>query len=779
MFGRDAECDAVVAHLERGERLVTVVGAGGIGKTRLAEEVAHRTRDVWPSGVSLVRLSSARDVPRSIARALGIPLPRSARAEKDTSLATLVEALCERSAMLIVLDDCDAVLEQVASFARACIDRATPVRLLVTTREHLDIAGERVVMVNPLTLDAAIRMFEARAAGDADDDVRALVERLDGIPLAIELAASRIRVMSPRELLSRLEERFRILKSDRRDLRERHLTLAGTLEWSWELSRPDERRAFACLGVFSGPFTLEAFEAVVGLEIESDPIDVASALLRKSLVTRIAGGGPARLSMLETLRAFARSKLSSLETRLPIERRHALFYVERAEEMAARTYGPNAEHALGELEADLPHVLAVFDRELTRTPDLVARVGVALSDLVLFRNAVDLRSPYFALARAAADEAGSGPLRIRARVLEARIALELGQPEAAEKQLTEALVLAADGPLEAEVLRGLGWARIALGRWGEAEASLERALSRHHAAGDGRGEADALAARGIARALQGELERAHVFLSAAHALHVASGDAIRRAKVAEMATLVGLSLEGDDLSTSPSIDVLLTSAEAHHAAGRLWRAALDLLRMAELASAAGDEEQAHSALARARLYAERANVPPTLCNLVARRTNAAFHPPTPGESANAAFHPPPPEGEGWGEGAYPQLEAPNAAAPSPWRIGAQARWMVTPDGTRTDLMRHGPVRRILHALATLHTTDKARALSAVELLESGWPGERVRYEAGMLRVYTAIRRLRKLGLEPILVTRDDGYLLDPGAHIVHAEAINAPASTAE
>jgi len=113
------------------------------------------------------------------------------------------------------------------------------------------------------------------------------------------------------------------------------------------------------------------------------------------------------------------------------------------------------------------------------------------------------------------------------------------------------------------------------------------------------------------------------------------------------------------------------------------------------------------------------------------------------------------------------ISAPSAPT---WRVGPEARWLSTPDGARTDLMRHGPVRRILHTLARLHTTERGRALSALELLEAGWPGERVRYEAGMLRVYTAIRRLRKLGLEAVILTRDDGYLLDPETRFVHDDA---------
>ncbi|WP_394833720.1 NB-ARC domain-containing protein [Pendulispora rubella] len=746
MFGRDAVCDDVVACFERGLRLVTLVGPGGIGKSRLAEEAAFRLRETWPTRT--VGLSASRDVSRSIARALGIKLGRTAQSEEDDSLTRLVDALRSHDPILIVLDDADAVLEQAASFARACREALPEIRLLVTTREPLGIAQEHVRALEPLPLEAAVAMFEARAAQTEGEDIRPLVERLDGIPLAIELAASRVRVMSPKELLVRLEERFRILKSDRRDLRERHLTLAGTLEWSWELSGPDERQAFACLGAFTGPLTLEAFEAVVGPELEGDPIDVASALLRKSLATRLGVRGPARLSMLETLRAFARSKLASLPAREEIERRHAMFYLGRAEHMAARTYGAGGAQALDELEADLPHLLAIFDREVTRTPEIAARIGVSLADLAFFRNAIDLHNPCITLTHRAADASGDAALRVRARVLGARIALELGQPDKAEKTLGEALGLAQGSPLEAEVLRSLGWARLALGRIDEAEEALGRAFEQHHAAGDARGEADALAAQGIARALRGEIDRAHVFLAAAHALHVTSGETIRRLKVVEMASLMGLNLETE--SAPPSMDDLRASAAAHHAAGRAWRAALDLLRVAELASAAGHDDDARTALETARRYAEEAHVPAALCDTVAHA--ARFSAPSPTNAADV-----------------PKREA---ADPTPqWQVGPEARWVVLPDGTRTDLTRHGPVRRILDALTTLHATDKGHAISAVDLLEAGWPGERVRYEAGMLRVYTGIRRLRKLGLEPILVTRDDGYLLDPAAHVVRGDAL--------
>ena len=756
LLGREREIEAALALFEGGARLVTLCGAGGIGKTRLAKEVARRAEALssLASNASLpafaCALADARDAAalhRGVARALSVRMRAGPRRGRDAP-AALASKLAAR-ALLLVLDDADAVVGPTAIFARRVLDLAPNVRLLVTSREPLRIEGERVIVMGPLDEDAAVSMFDARAerearAHDDRDDVRALVRALDGIPLAIELAARRAGMFPPGELLARLDERFRLLRSDRRDVPERHTALARTLEWSWELLEADERQAFACAGAFSGPFTLEAFEAVVAPEVTSDPVDLAEALLRKSLLARSEAPGAARLTTLDTLRAFARTKLAGASRGREVAERHARFYLERAERAADHAYGPAAEAALDALDADLPNLLGAFTGERAKEPAVAARIAVALADLIVLRDVVDLRSELFADACRAADESGEPILRARTRLLAAKIALEVGATAEAEAILTRAASIADQAALvdvAADARRSLGWALLASGRYEEAAAPLERALAHYGAPGivaATRGHADALAARGMLGCARGHVDEGHRDLALAHALHRASGDALRLAKVADMAKLVGLDLAPDVRATPAK---LRASAAEHRAHGRLWREAMDLFRLAAIESDAGRVEEAHALLGSARRSADEAGVPPELSSaLVASGATGSMSTRT-----------------------HAELGVPSCASASParWAVGAEGRSLVSPGGEPLDLTRHGALRRVLDALVTKRLASPGVALSADALLELAWPDERVRYDAGMLRVYTAVRRLRKLGLGGALLTRDDGYLLDP------------------
>ena len=498
LFGRDDDARAICALFAEGRRIVSLVGPGGIGKTQLAHEVARRLAPDLAAGAFLCELADAHDLEallRSVAKAASIgQLPSSAR---DPSCRAAVELIAKRlgarAPSLVVLDDADGVIEAAARLVRASVDAADGPRFLVTSREALGIEGERVFDVAPLARAAALAMFEDRADGGSwkPEQLDALVDQLDGLPLAIELAARRSRLVSPSDLLSRLGEVFRLLKTDRRDVAARHATLGATIEWSLTRLDTDERRAFACLGVFEGPFTVEAFEAVVGPLLASDPIDVAQALLRKSLVATAPAEGSARLTMLRTLRAFARERFATIDRadREAVEARHAAFYIERAETEAARTYGAGAEKALDALESDLPNLLRALEREKARRPDLAARAMFAIGDVVVLRNAVDLHSPIFREARAAADAHGDPSLRVRTRIVEAKVILEIASASDAEALLVEALAIAdaAHLPDAADVRRSLAWARIALGQADAALGVLEEALLAHRAAGSVRG----------------------------------------------------------------------------------------------------------------------------------------------------------------------------------------------------------------------------------------------------------------------------------------------------
>jgi predicted ATPase len=730
LLGREAECDAVLSRFRDGARVVTLTGPGGMGKSSVAREVGRRVAAGSALGEHDVVLCELADVTGlealllAVARAASVAPPAASARGKNA-----VEALAKRlatsatsatSRLMLVLDDADAVVGHAATFVRACLDASDGLRFVVTSREALGLEGERVHAVGPLAAAAALELFETRAGGASaasgawtKEQVATLVEHLDGLPLGIELAARRSRLVPPSDLLDRLEERFRLLKTDRRDVAARHATLSATIEWSLARLEPDEARAFAALGVFEGSFGVEAFEAVVGPRLAGDALDAAEALLRKSLIAAVESPGAARLTMLRTLRAFARERFGGFEAneRDATELAHATFYVTRAEDAASRAYGPGAELALDALEIDVPNLLAAFEREKLRRPELAARAVAAMADVVVLRNAVDLRSPIFKEGRAAADRHGEAALRVRTRIVEAKVVLELAGAADAEALLVEAVAIADAATLDdaADARRSLAWARIALGQADSALVLLDEALAAHRAKKNVRGEADALAAHGLTRCLRGELAIGHVDLENAYALHVLANDTIRREKVLEMATVVGLDLaplaaEGDagGGSVEERIARLRATADAHGASGRIWREAIVRLRIRAL------------------------------------------------------------EGGGADSSAGTSTSTSRDAAEARWLIGPEARWLRTPAGEEMDLARHGSLRRVLDALVTRRIAEPGVATTAIALLESGWPDERVRHESGMLRVYSVVRRLRALGVGEALVTRDDGYLLDPG-----------------
>ncbi len=271
LIGRDVEVEAVAGELS-GHRLVTITGVGGMGKTRLAVEVAASLAAEHPDGVWFVDLAPALDggdVVRAVAAAMGAT---GAASSADALLGHLAERRT-----LLVLDNCEHVIDAVAQLAEAMLARAPEVRMLATSREPLDVAGESVKHLRPLALPdateqgpsdaahfAAVRLFEERARSGRSDfvvdednveDVVEICRRLDGVPLAIELAAARVGAMSTGDIRSRLGERFRLLAGSRRG-HERHRTLLAAVEWSHDLLDAEEQRVFRSLSVFAGSFGL-------------------------------------------------------------------------------------------------------------------------------------------------------------------------------------------------------------------------------------------------------------------------------------------------------------------------------------------------------------------------------------------------------------------------------------------------------------------------------------------------------------------------------------------
>lgn len=317
-IGREQERAELIGMLDE-HRLVTVTGAGGAGKTRLAQEVGAEVLPKFPDGVwfvELAPLSEPSEVPRAFASALGV----SETADADL-LERVIASLVTREALLIV-DNCEHVIGPVAAAVGAIASRAPKVRMIATSREPLGVAGEATWRVPSLSLaeGEALGLFMDRAAlaspgFDPSDDERAAIgeicERLDGIPLAIELAAARVKSLSPTEILARLEDRFRLLTGGSRTTVERHRTLRATIDWSARLLEPDQRALFERLSVFSGGFTLEAAEAVCagdGID-EYEVLDLLTDLVDRSMVISETGETGTRYRILEMLRQYAAESL--------------------------------------------------------------------------------------------------------------------------------------------------------------------------------------------------------------------------------------------------------------------------------------------------------------------------------------------------------------------------------------------------------------------------------------------------------------------------------------
>jgi predicted ATPase len=336
--GREREIGDVGGLLER-SRIVTLTGPGGTGKTRLSLEVARRTEDDFPDGAWFVALDTVTDpdlVLPAIGRSLGV------REESGRPLAeSLADALGQRR-ILLVLDN----LEQVVAAAPAIgtlVSAAPAPRVLCSSRETLRISGEQEYPVPPLEPDPAVRLFIERARlvrpdlepGASERETTARIcEALDDLPLAIELAAARIRLFPLPTLLARLSDRLATLQSTARDLPERQRTLRGAIDWSYDLLDPVEREVFARLSVFVGGAGLAAIEAVIDPEgeIGGDLLTTVGSLLDKNLLrTEDGGDAEPRFRMLETIRVYAAERLAGSPAERPPRDRHLGYFLDLAE----------------------------------------------------------------------------------------------------------------------------------------------------------------------------------------------------------------------------------------------------------------------------------------------------------------------------------------------------------------------------------------------------------------------------------------------------------------
>ncbi|MBK6013951.1 AAA family ATPase [Streptomyces sp. MBT53] len=368
--GRSAELTELARALDA-SRLVTVTGPGGVGKSRLAAHAAARSAP--PDGVWRVELASVRDpelVDFAVVEALGLTdhttrLPREA----------LLTYLAGRQ-LLLLLDGFEHLVEVCAPLVAELVGRVPGLRVLAVGRRPLELAGERVVALAPLGEGEAVELLAERAAqqgvvlGEEDADVRELCRRLDGIPLAVELAAGRLRALSPGELLARFDDRFRLLAGGRRDALPRHQTLRTAIGWSHELCTPEERLLWARLSVFAGRFDLEAAEYVCGGDgLPSDGVlDVLAELLAQSVVVRELTATGVRYRMLDTIRAYGADWLEATGDAARLRRRHRDWYLGLATWCELDWFSPRQGEVAARVEAELPNLRGALEYCLTE-PD--------------------------------------------------------------------------------------------------------------------------------------------------------------------------------------------------------------------------------------------------------------------------------------------------------------------------------------------------------------------------------------------------------------------------
>ena len=503
-IGRNRELADLREMMRRHDvRLLTVTGPGGIGKTRLALQAAADALDSFPSGVFWVPLAPVRDPARvvsAIAEALSV---REAPGEPIST--TLTRYLAEK-ALLLVLDNVEHVTAAAPEIGAALL-AAPKLRVVATSREALQLRGEHVYDVSPLSLPEAddlaaveavdaVQLLSARArAADREFEVTAenaaviaaIVRRLEGIPLAIELAAARARELPPRALLRRLDSRLRVLTSGNRDADKRQQTLRATIEWSYDLLSPVEQSLFARLSVFAGGCRIEAAEAVCDQEdtFEAGVFDGIASLIQKSLLRRrIDPDGEPRFWMLETLREYGLERLQAADLQQTVTRKHARHYLEVAEQRASLS--EQDVSVMRVLEADHGNFRAAIScLHSTDAGEEELRLVSALAD---FWDVHGHYSEAWECIRLAVDAHPADATAVRAKALAAasdfaRIAGDVGLARTYSQECLEVSRAIGDDGAVARALHELGEAALAEEAYDEAAALFEEAIAVGRAAG--------------------------------------------------------------------------------------------------------------------------------------------------------------------------------------------------------------------------------------------------------------------------------------------------------
>jgi predicted ATPase/DNA-binding SARP family transcriptional activator len=383
MVGRAAAVADLRALLDE-HRLLTLTGPGGVGKTRLALETATQAADAFPDGAwlaELAGLAGTRTPADAVMAVLGI------RDDSSVDPADLLAEALRTSRMLLILDNCEHLVDQVAKLAAQLLQVAPELRILVTSREPLMVAGEYVWAVPPLTQSSAVQLFAMRAGAAApgfrlDEDnaqaVAGLCRRLDGIPLALELAATRVRALGVHALLARLDDRFRLLVTGPRDAPPRQQTLWAVIDWSWELLTDPERLVLRRLAVAADGCSLPAAEAICA-EDGLDVLGLLARLVDRSLVVMADGPDGPRYRLLESVAAYGLQRLEQAGESGRLRVRHRRYYTNFAERAAPRLRRHDQRSWLRRLDAEAANLRSALDFALNDHDDDALRMVNALA----------------------------------------------------------------------------------------------------------------------------------------------------------------------------------------------------------------------------------------------------------------------------------------------------------------------------------------------------------------------------------------------------------------
>ena len=516
-------------------RLVTVTGAGGAGKTRLAGEVAKRVAGRFADGAWLVELAAVRDpaqVPAAVAAALGI------RDRQGVAAADALAGALARQQLLLVLDNCEHVIGAAAVLCASLLLACDDVRVLATSREPLRVAGEARYRLAPLTLpdpdnpadpdgSEAVALFADRARradasfaldGETAPVVARLMARLDGMPLAIELAAARVEALGVAQLLNRIDDRFTLLEAGDRLAAGRQQSLAATVEWSYRLLDGRERRVFRAVSVFPGPFTLEGAEAVAGAGAGPAVLHLVDCSL---LVPPRAGpDGRSRYVMLETLRAYGAGLLAKAGEGDAAAAALAGYALRMAEDaMAGLTAGTGEVAAARRLDAEDATLRQALEWAMEHDAAVAPRLAAALAWWWQVRGRLAGQVP---LLREAADRAPAGSdAWCTGHTWLGQASLDSADPAGALRHFTAVRDAIGDRgpiPLLARCLSGRSATLLAMGRIGEAAEDARRALAVAREDGHPFAQALALAVLGLVACVAGDCNGAVQLASQAEQL---------------------------------------------------------------------------------------------------------------------------------------------------------------------------------------------------------------------------------------------------------------------